>query len=170
MVPGTGAPESSGMARRFRAATRSLNAARRAFARLAHVDRCSAGRRLGGVVSSPAPEHQARGQKSDTTEQDRDGGKAGERELVASAALGAGLDLARGLRGAATALGRGRAAAGLFLAEDALIALIVLLALDPAVLALGRIALLAGEAADGEGAAAGAQQPAEDEHGDDRQS
>ena len=63
----------------------------------------------------------------------------------------------------------GRRVAGLVLAED-VAALVFALNVAGAVLALRRVVLLAGEAADGEGAAAGAQHHAEYEHGDDRQS
>src|SRR5687768_13695826 len=122
---------------------------------------------LAGVSCALAQDEAGR-QQCDTAQQDRDRGEAGEGQLLLTAgALGAGLDLARGLRAVVVGAGGG-AAAGVLLAEGALVAL-VFLALHAAVLALRGVVLLAREAADREGAAARAEQPAEYEHGDDRQ-
>ena len=86
---------------------------------------------LAAVGRAATPQHEARGQQGDAAEQDRDGREAGERELlVAAGALRAGLDLTGGLDAAGVlsapaepvVLLAAGGAAGLVLAEDALVA------------------------------------------------
>src|SRR4051794_36308687 len=105
------------------------------------------------VVCGTAPQHEARAQQRHAAEQDRDGREARERQLLATVALGAGLDLACGLGllllpgRTAVALVRGAAAAARHLLTEDVVARLGRRGLA-AVLRDGGVLVLAGKAAD----------------------